>query len=347
MFQLFTEDLPSPPKPSYMVRDYLQVVEAITKLKQYYKQSTFQVKNSHVLVKMIELLWSNYADEDDFIKDVKNASAGVGQVGISTRYRQGQILNDVFTGGMGKCLIYLDTDSLASAPPITCCYHPHTLVNLPILNGVMPAHDLGLNSLKVSTYVVNLNSIMLGYKHYRYYNSHHGSIAKYVHNYCLPEMMESFYHLSLWNRLFYGNNTPNGKATHPLTTPLLLQNANMGNYNSKAGMKGSQFPTYTSILQWPKRRGYAHHSHLSLPNGCGIYRPTAAFAWVSRAPIIYGLINLGGKDLYNLEQDHLRALELQWALTLSGKFVNLGFINTLVAKQMLAVNDALTKLKGN
>lgn len=327
MFKLFTQQMEKP-ATTFMSRDFAETMKAVSVLYKYYGNSAYYVNNQHILVRLINFLMSATPDNDDmFLRAIKSNAQQVGPLGIGTQYRAGELMLDPFVGGMNHCLIYLDEHSSRIAP-VTVTYHPFTLVNLPILDGEMVEKDLGADKLtsQVCTYTVSLRALMFGYRQYLRTTdptTRRVGPAHYIYTRVLPPMMLSFYHLALWNRLWYPLakkpivDAPNRHRVKVLN----LYHSDIARHNNVHDLRSVSQVTYQDLLGWQMRRGYGLHYFTHLPAGVNIYRPTAAFAWFSRVNIIRSLLLLGDKGMYRREGTLIRELMFQYNLTQSGKFI--------------------------
>ena len=327
MFTLFTNPTYAKQEP-YMLRDFSEVVAAMQTLVDYYLHSNYYVSNAHILVRLINMLMAEYKDIDVFDRAIKANAQSVGIIGINTQYRVGTLLDDPFVGGMNKCMLYLDEYSNRGHAPVTVTWHPYTHVNLPLLDGAQLEQDLGedLFASNVCTYSISLRGLMYGYRKYLLDGDEGRPIISpghYVHSRVLPRMMPSFYHLSLWNRVW--NPLANRKVVdapnrHRVKT-INLYHADIPLHNNLKAMRSVNITAYAELLNWQKRRGYGFSPVGVLPAGVNIYRPTAAFAWFSRVDLIQSLILLGGHALYIRQGDLLRELMYQYSLTTKGRFI--------------------------
>lgn len=327
MFTLFTNPTYAKQNP-YMLRDFSEVVNAMKILNEYYLHRNYYVNNAHILVRLINLLMAEHSDIDVFDRAIKANAQTVGIIGINTQYRVGALLDDPFTGGLNKCMLYLDEYSNRSHTPVTVIWHPFTHVNLPILDGEQLEQDLDkdLYASNVCTYSVSLRGLMYGYRKYLIEATQTDSIRSpghYVYSRVLPRMIPSFYHLSLWNRLWnplVNRIVVDAPDRHKVKT-INLYHSDIPLHNSLTALRSVNITTYADLLNWQMRRGYGFSPIGILPNGVNIYRPTAAFAWFSRVDLIQGMLLLGGSALYKRQGDLLRELNFQYSLTTKGRFI--------------------------
>jgi len=327
MFTLFTNPTYAKQDP-YMLRDFEQTVSSMQTLIHYYTHSNYYVNNAHILVRLINLLMAEYKSIDIFDRAIKSNSQSAGIIGINTQYRVGALMDDPFTGGLNKCMLYLDEYSNRNHTPVTVTWHPFTHVNLPILDGSQLEQDLGsdLYASNVCTYSVSLRGLMYGYRKYLVEAVEGSPIISpghYVYTRVLPRMIPSFYHLALWNRIWnplVKRIVVDAPNRHRVKT-INLYHSDIPMHNSLKAMNAVNITAYAELLNWQKRRGYGFSPMGVLPPGVNIYRPTAAFAWFSRVDLIQSLLLLGGNALYIRQGELLRELNFQYNLTTKGRFI--------------------------
>lgn len=351
MFNIFVHP-PTLDKHSYMLRDYKETLLAIQQLYTYYSKAGFRVHNDHILVRLIKFLFSSYSDDDQYMRAIQAQLSMVGTLGLGTEYRSGRLLDDPFVGGLHKCLIYIEDTSTANTFPVTVVQHPFTHTSLPLLNGKMLEKDMKDDALEshVSTYSISVRSLMLRFKHYMSdatVDPNIRSVAHFVHSRVLSTMFLSFYQLALWNRMWYPLiDLPIVDAVnrHPVKI-LNLKNASISRHNTVKELRSIGLVSYSEILAWQFRRGYALSTLGKLPAGVHIYRPTAAFAWFSRVDMIRALLLLGQHSLYTRQRDVIRELEYQYQLTTNGRFIADPSLRTRITSHLESMLDSLSFVK--